>query len=292
MRRINIIAWLLVVGWLFSLFISANCYAEIEWTEKKKLVLDGSPIDVATSIDGKWTMILTPGELAVYSGVEEKIVNRMTLDKSFDKVTYSDADGTLIISSSSEKVVKYIQMEPVYNFSLKEVPFKGAEHAPVTVVVFSDYQCPYCAQLQRFFPKLLAKYPKELKIVLKHFPLPTHPFAKKAAVASLAADIQGKYWEFSQRLFDNSSNLNDAIIRDIAKQLKFDLRKFDNDMKSATVQAIIDRDINEAIRASVEGTPAVFVNGKALRSGNDSELLQMIERELRKNSGTRAAGKH
>jgi len=257
-------------------------FADIEWTEKKKLILEASPIDVTTSPDGKWAIILTPGELLVYSMPEDKIVNRMTVDKSFDKISYSEADGTVIISSSSGKLIRFIQMDVVHKFELEGMPFKGAEKASVTVVVFSDYQCPYCVQLQPLLQQLLVKYPKDLKLVLRHFPLPMHPFARKAAAASLAANNQGKYWEFSQKLFEQSSNLNDARIQNIAAQLGLNLNKFNDDINSASIQALIEKDIRDASRASVEGTPSVFINGKALRNGGDNELIQTIERNLKR----------
>ena len=81
-----------------------------------------------------------PGELLVYSIPEDKVAGRMSVDKAFDKLTYSAADDTVILSSSTAKTLKFIQMDVVHKFSLAGVPFKGPENAPVTVVVFSDYQ--------------------------------------------------------------------------------------------------------------------------------------------------------
>jgi hypothetical protein len=115
-------------------------YADIEWTEKKQLNLGASPVDLVTSPDGKWVIILTPGEILAYSIPEDKIVNRMLVDKAFDKITYSAADGAVLISSSSGNMIKIIQMDVVHKFSLAGPPFKGPENAVVTIVVFSDYQ--------------------------------------------------------------------------------------------------------------------------------------------------------
>lgn len=256
--------------------------AGIEWTEKKVIELDVSPIDVVTSPDGKWVIVLSPGELLVYSMPENKIVNRMPVDKAFDKIAYSAADGTVIMSSSIGKRIKFIQMDVVHEFSLKGVPFKGPEDAPVTIVVFSDYQCPYCARLEPFLQQLLIKYPKDIKLVLKNLPLPMHPFARKAAAAALAAKNQGKFWEFSHKLFENSSRLDDARIQSIAKQTGLDLVKFNRDMNDAKVQTLINEDVAEAEKASVEGTPSIFINGKALRNAGPNELQNMIEAELKR----------
>jgi len=110
-----------------------------------------------------------------------------------------------------------------------------------------------------------------------------HPYARKAAAAALAANHQGKYWEFSHLLFQYSSRLSDITIQSIAKQLGLDTGKFNRDVRSTSVQNLINKDMNEADRASVEGTPAVFINGKALRHGGDDELKMAVERELKRN---------
>ena len=114
--------------------------ANIEWTEKKQFKLDVSPIDMATSPDGKWVIFLSRGEVLVYSVPDDKIAGRTPVDKAFDKLTYSAADDTVILSSSTAKTLKFIQLEAVYKFSLAGLPFRGPENAPVTIVVFSDYQ--------------------------------------------------------------------------------------------------------------------------------------------------------
>jgi hypothetical protein len=115
-------------------------HADIEWTEKKQLKIEASPVDLVTSPDGKWVIILTPGEILAYSIPEDKVVNRMPVDKAFDKITYSAADGAVLISSSTGNMIKIIQMDVVHAFSLAGLPFKGPENAAVTIVVFSDYQ--------------------------------------------------------------------------------------------------------------------------------------------------------
>ena len=115
-------------------------HADIEWTEKKQLNLGASPVDLVTSPDGKWVIILTPGEILAYSVSEDKVVNRMVVDKAFDRITYSAADGAVLISSSTGNMIKIIQMDVVHTFSLAGLPFKGPENAAVTIVVFSDYQ--------------------------------------------------------------------------------------------------------------------------------------------------------
>jgi len=113
-----------------------------------------------------------------------------------------------------------------------------------------------------------------------------HPYARNAAAAALAANKQGKYWPFSRLLFTNSSRLSDATIQSFVRQLGLDAEKFNRDMSSASIQNLINKDLKEAEKASVEGTPAIFINGKALRIGGDNELKMAVERELKKKKST------
>ena len=139
MNKARIFAASLIVT--LSIFTAVRtAHADIEWTEKKQLQLEASPLDMATSPDGKWLIVLTPGEILVYSIPEDRVVNRMPVDKAFDKITYSAADGAVLISSTTGNKIKIIQMDVVHTFSLVGLPVKGPVNAAVTIVVFSDYQ--------------------------------------------------------------------------------------------------------------------------------------------------------
>jgi protein-disulfide isomerase len=130
---------------------------------------------------------------------------------------------------------------------------------------------------------VLDKYPKKVNLVFKNFPLfSIHPFAYKAAVAALAADAQGKFWEFHDRLFANQRSLNDAQIQGIANELKLDMERFNSAMQDPAIQKSIARDLEEGQRAGVDGTPVVFVNGRLPKEGSLQGIEALIEAELKK----------
>ena len=132
----------LTTALVFLCFLSMlqPCHADLEWTLKKQLDIEAAPLDIALSPDGQWMFALVSGEVLVYSRADNKLIKRIPVDAAFDKLSFSFTDTTLLLASRSSKTVKLIQLEKVYTFSLAGLPFKGPEHAPVTVVVFSDYQ--------------------------------------------------------------------------------------------------------------------------------------------------------
>jgi protein-disulfide isomerase len=129
---------------------------------------------------------------------------------------------------------------------------------------------------------VLDKYPNDVKLVVKNYPLPSHKFAYKAATASLAANIQGKFWEYHSQLFKNYNAINDAKIQDIAKELGLNMEKFNKDMQSPAIKSLISRDMNNGREVGVRGTPTIFINGKTLRNRSLPGIYQVIDAEIKK----------
>jgi protein-disulfide isomerase len=138
--------------------------------------------------------------------------------------------------------------------------------------------------LEPFFQQVLDKYPNKVKLVVKNFPLPSHNFAYKAATAALAANAQGKFWEFHSQLFKNFNAINDAKIQDIAKELGLDMEKFNKDMQSPSIKTLISRDLSNGRQVGVRGTPTIFINGKTLKNRSLPGIYLVIEAELKKAS--------
>lgn len=132
--------------------------------------------------------------------------------------------------------------------------------------------------------QVLERYPDDVKLVFKNFPLDRHGYARKAAAAALAASAQGKFWEYHDKLFEDPQALSDQRIKQIAVELGLDMEKFNRDMASPGVRQLIQEDEREGRKAGVQGTPTVFVNGKFLKERSFTGFKQMIEAELKKSA--------
>lgn len=152
----------------------------------------------------------------------------------------------------------------VYDIPVGSSAVFGKAQAPVTIVMFNDFQCPFCS---RFYPAALeaAKaYPDKVKLVMKHFPLSFHKDAPAASKAALAAGVQGKFYEMSELLFQNTRSLNEEKFKELAAQLKLNVNKFMKDLKErdAEWEKIIAEDIELGRKSDVGGTPSFYLNGK------------------------------
>ena len=130
--------------------------------------------------------------------------------------------------------------------------------------------------------QVLETYPDDVKIVFKNFPLRSHKFAVKASIAALAAESQGKFWEFHDLLFKNYNKLNDQKIREIALELGLDQTEFKKKMKDPKITAMIRQDVREGAQAGVRGTPTIFINGRRLNDRSLNGFKAAIDKELQK----------
>ena len=160
-------------------------------------------------------------------------------------------------------------------------PAKGPENAPITIVEFSDFQCPFCLNAFPTVQQVLATYGDRIHFVYRHYPLANHPRARPAAEASACANEQGKFWEFHDRLFSNQQSLEDADLKQHAAQLGMDAAQFNTCYDSRKYSADVDADIRVGDEAGVSGTPAFFINGRMLSGAQPFEAFkQIIDEEL------------
>jgi protein-disulfide isomerase len=153
-------------------------------------------------------------------------------------------------------------LEPPVKLSVEGAPFKGPADAKVTIVEFSDFQCPYCAKAAIEAAAVVQKFPKEVKLVFKQFPLEDHSQAALAAEASLAANAQGKFWPLHDKMYANFRSINRARIFVWATEAGLDMNRFRADLDSHKFAARVKAEEQEGEVAGVEGTPTFFINGK------------------------------
>jgi protein-disulfide isomerase len=129
---------------------------------------------------------------------------------------------------------------------------------------------------------VLDKNPDKVNLVIKHFPLATHKFARRASAVALAADRQGKFWEYHEEIFENFKSINEAKVQELAKEIGLDIERLNTDAKDPAIQNLITRDVNDGKQSGVRGTPTIFVNGKRLNNRSLAGFQQAINAELKK----------
>ena len=169
----------------------------------------------------------------------------------------------------------------VYKLTTDGSPALGPESAKVTIVEFSDFQCPFCSRVYPTLLRLRQEYGDDVRVVFKHMPLGFHAKAPAAHAAAEAAKLQGKFWPMHDKLFEGQRLLSEAQYEVWARDIGLDVDQFKQDATSKSVKARVDADTAEAQRLGVTGTPAFFINGRFLSGAQPYERFkQMVDRAL------------
>ncbi len=267
---------------LFTLATALPSQATVDWQEHSTLNLKTAPRGVAASADGKWTFVLTEtGEVQIYSA-EGALDDTIAVHPAMDSIATNGTGDKLILGSSRTKTVQVLDLEFVKIINTSTAPFLGEPNAPVEIIEFSDFQCPYCAQVSQLLQEVLANNPATVKIVFKHFPLRGHEFAIPAAVGAIAAQEQGKFWQFHDKLFENVRSLNQEKIDEIAKEIGLDMERYAKDIADQTLQQRGMMDSRDGMLAGVNSTPTLFINGRRLKERSLETIQKIIDEELAK----------
>ena len=154
--------------------------------------------------------------------------------------------------------------DTVVDVVLDGAPARGPNHAPVTIALFSDFECPYCVKAEATLRALEATYPRQVRVAFRHRPLPMHEHARLAAKASLAAEAQGRFWDYHDVLVAHRDALDRASLEGYARTVGLDLARFGRDIDDPRFEARITADEKQAAKLHVEGTPTAFVNGRRI----------------------------
>jgi len=171
--------------------------------------------------------------------------------------------------------------DAVLDVPIDGAPARGEARAPVTIALFSDFECPYCVKAEATLRTLEAAYPGKVKVAFKHRPLPMHDHARGAAKASLAAEAQGRFWEYHDVLLAHRDALDRASLEGYAATLGLDTKRFARDLDDPRLEARVSADETQASKLHVEGTPTAFVNGRRITGAQPLAVYKAaVERAL------------
>lgn len=255
--------------------------AEIEARLSDTVTLGQALVDMDVSNESRMVYCLTEkGQVAVYDS-KGKPQGQVDVGTGFDRVRIGPGEDALYLSNSKQGTVSVFDLAFIQDITTEGSPFLGPPNAPVVLVMFMDFQCPYCVKLHSIVENIRKEFPKDVKVVLKHFPLSGHKFAMKAAQASMAAHAQGKFWDYLARINADYRNLSDKKLEEFRDALTLDKAQFDTMMNASETVEKINRDRQEGIDAGVKATPTVFVNGRKIKPLSYDSLKKTIETILK-----------
>ena len=168
-----------------------------------------------------------------------------------------------------------VMLDPV-DIPIANAPYKGPAKAKITLVEFSDFQCPYCAQAVGFLNETLKAYPNDLRLVFKQYPLEMHPNARISSAAALAAHAQGKFWPMHDKMYANYKQLTRANILTWAKESSLEMVRFTSDLDAQWIKQLVDKDYADGEKLGVEATPTIFINGKKYQGSLEPSVFKKI----------------
>jgi protein-disulfide isomerase len=176
-------------------------------------------------------------------------------------------------------------LEDAIEIPVGGAPVMGPQNAPVTLVEFSDFQCPYCAAAVPQVHAILQAYPTQVKLIFKQFPLDFHPQADFAALAAVAAQKQGKFWVMHDALYNSQYNLSRQHILALAQEGGLDMKRLNDDIASTEVRERVAKDVKDGDDAGVQGTPTFFINGQHYNGAlNLQNLKPILDAELKQST--------
>jgi protein-disulfide isomerase len=181
----------------------------------------------------------------------------------------------------AKTAVKLMLEPPRLTVKATDSPARGPSNAPIEIIEFSDFQCPYCQRATPTVKEVLDTYGSRVRLVYRNYPLPNHPNAKPAAEAAQCANEQGKFWPYHDRLFAAPGKLGDADLKQSAAELGLDTGTFNACFDGHKYQNAVEADVQAGNAVGVSGTPAFFINGRALTGAQPfAEFKRIIDEEL------------
>lgn len=263
---------------MFSLPLSA--LADVDARTVRTIRLPEPARQISISPQGRNYFVLGKSTLYLYT-IEGQLLGKAEVGADVLSIA-AQSDNLVLMLRKGQARVDYFLVDPIQRIDVGDAPIRGPVDAPVTLVVFDDFQCPYCARLAPVLKQVLERNSQTVRLVLKNFPLSMHRYARKAAIAALAAGRQGKYWQMHDLLFENYRQLSDEKVDELAGKLNLDMARWKKDLADPALAAQVDADLRQGQKLGVRGTPTLYVNGRLVRDRSPQGLQQLIDAELQK----------
>jgi len=255
---------------------------QVIYSEVESNVPTPSPEEVEAFYQANKSQITIPHDQAIPR------VKQYMMDQA--RKHYRDAMVNMLKTQFPVKIL----LDPVRtDIATAGYPSQGPDAAPVTIVEFSDFQCPFCGGLFPTLKTIEKNYPDKVRLVYRQFPLTNiHHFAQKAAEASLCANDQKRFWEFHDSMFGDQMHLTVDDLKKRAVDLKLNTAEFNSCLDSSAKVSAVKKDIEEGTKAGVNSTPSMFINGRFLSGSHPyADIREIIEDELQRQSQAKAGGK-
>jgi protein-disulfide isomerase len=245
-------------------------------TDVETAKVHGVPRGPAAFVNG----VPAPADVAQLESLVERELElaRVLIDAGVPRSRLQSRMAGLLPSPAAVPETDDAQADLAVNWAVPaaDAPMLGPKNALVTIIVFSDFQCPFCARVQPALDELRKRHPDDVRLVFRHMPLAMHPLARSAAKAAIAADRQGKFWRMHDFLFNLEGAPDERTVRKAVKRLRLDKRRFARDLASPKTEATIAADEQIARDFGVDGTPSFFVNGRRLGGAQPVESFDAL----------------
>ncbi len=235
---------------------------------------------------------IAAGKAKGVQGTPTIFVNEETVNGAYPYEYFVDLVNNILTPGKVKPTQKPAQPSPAAegpvqfnNDDLKGRPSIGPDNAPITIVEFSDFHCPFCKRVGPTLEQVMKNYKGKVRRVWRHYPLPMHAGADRTHQASECAHEQGKFWQYHDKIFETQGPKHDQLLTEISKQVGLDQKKFEKCLSQGKYKNLIQQEIAEGSKVGVRGTPTLFVNGQRLPGAVPYESFDsIIKSELAKKS--------
>lgn len=256
-----------------------NTAGDLNWTVVASWTMPTRPVDIAQSLDNKKVFILGADAKVYIFSPDGRQLGALPVDPNVTAIDIAARGEMLFLINNKSNTYTAIDISFNQKIDITGAPIRGRADAPITLVLFSDFECPWCGKLEPVLAELLAQNQDKLRIVFKHLPLPMHPQAEPAALAAIAAQRQGKFWEMHDALFQNTT-WTATTVEETAQRVGLNMEQFRADLNTPQTQAQLAKDKGDAQAAEVNSTPTMFINGRPVRDRSLPNLQKMVAEAL------------